>query len=153
MIKNHWRFDLNYISQNRFQGKIAQARPKSTARQDWRKISYTYMHTHTHTTALCRSDQAPYSPGELPKLQYCWPLGSRPTLLGLTWRQSSKVRGSHLWCLNQRIVQSSSRTGIKSHSPLFDLGQFLSFLKITLKNNFEGWENDLNFWTRSRCKT
>lgn len=32
MIKNHWRFDFNYISQNRLQGKIAQARPQSTAR-------------------------------------------------------------------------------------------------------------------------
>ena len=69
--------------------------------------THTCTHTHTHTTALCRSDRAPYSPGELPQLQQFWPLGSQLVLLALTWHQSSKVRGSHLWCLNQRTVQSS----------------------------------------------
>ena len=46
MIKNHWRFDFNYIPQNRLQGKTAQAKPQSTARQEWRKIFYTHTHRH-----------------------------------------------------------------------------------------------------------
>lgn len=61
MIKNHWCFDFNYISQNRLQGKISQARPQPTARWEWKEISYTCtractQHTHSLSLSLLRRE-------------------------------------------------------------------------------------------------
>ena len=121
MIKNHWRFDFNYISQ--IDSRENCTRPQSTTTQEWGEISYTHIHKQAHYSPL-RICPGTIFPRYTPK--HCWPLRNQPALLGLTWRKSSKVPASHLWCLIQRIVQSTKnlvRTGINSHSPLFDLGQ------------------------------
>lgn len=67
MIKNHWCFNFNYISQNRLQGKLhKQDHNPLQDRSGEKSPPPTY--TCIHTIALCRSAQAPYSPGKLPTL-------------------------------------------------------------------------------------
>lgn len=90
-------------------------------------VGKNLLHPHTHAYTPWPSADLPRHHIPQVNSQHCWPLRNQPTLLGLTWRKSSKVPPSHLWCLNQRIVQSPKnlvRTGINSHSPLFNLGQF-----------------------------
>ena len=67
MIKNHWRFDFNYISQNRLQGNLHKQDHNPLQDRSGEK-SPTPTYTSRHTIALCGSAQAPYSPGKLPTL-------------------------------------------------------------------------------------
>lgn len=161
MIKNHWRFDFNYISQNRLQGKTAQARPQPTARWEHSKISciHTLTHacacTHTRTHGPLQIWPGTTFPREPPTL-----LASSPWPASLMWHEARAPRlweaigdgwtteeSSLLRIWNQtwdQIMATSLTLGNLVHLSLKGLW------KITLK--IKG-ESVINFLTRNRYKT